>query len=375
MTKGRIAVIGAGIGGIAAAIALRRVGVEVAVYEQAPKFGHIGAAINLTPNAVGVLDRLGVGEAVRETAWRPTHRVSRTWDTGEETSRLALDEVAEARYGAPTLTTHRADLLSAVEAALPGDVVALDKRLVGLEQDGDGVDLAFADGTTARADAVIGADGIHSTVREVLFGPEAPRFVGAVAFRSIVPADCLAQYDLRWFTKWWGPNPWSQIVTFLINRGRDLFIFATVPETEWRNESWSIEGSVEELRPGFAGYHREATDTIAACETVLKTALHERDPLPQWTRGRVTLLGDACHPMMPFMAQGAGMGLEDAAVLARCIDADPGGDPAAALARYERTRLERTARIQLASRANEFLRTGIDADWVYGYDARTAALA
>lgn len=373
--RARIAVIGAGIGGLAAAIALRRHGFHVDVYEQARQFRRVGAAINLTPNAVRVLDGLGLADAIRRTAHRPLYRISRTWDTGAVTSNVELGAAAEKKYGAPLLTLHRADLLAAIEAQVPADRVHLGRKLVAFEQDEREARLRFADGSNASADIVIGADGIHSTIREALFGPEAPRFTGAVAFRSIVPAARLAQYELRSFTKWWGPHPHSQIVTFLIDSGREFFVFATIAQPEWQQESWSVEGDIEELRAGFVGYHPEARAIIEACDHTLKTALYERDPLPAWTQGRATLLGDACHPMMPFMAQGAAMGLEDAAVLARCVEGASSEDIASALARYEATRRERTSRMQLGSRENQWLKHGVDPDWVYGYDAWLTPLA
>ncbi len=365
--------IGAGIGGLAAANALSRIGIDVAVFEQAPQFQRVGTAINLTPNAVKVVDGLGLGAQVRDTAYRPTHRVSRTWDSGAETSRLEMSRAAEHRYGAPQLTMHRADLLGALEAALPPESIHLGKRLVGLAQDPDGVALSFADGTGARAAAVIGADGIHSSVRELVFGEAAPRFAGMVGYRSLIPVRRVANYDSAAFIKWWGPTQQSMLITFLIGGGEHLYIFATRAEESWRQESWSSQGDVLELRAAYKDFHREARDVLEACEDVLKTALYERDPLPHWTKGCVSLLGDACHPMMPFMAQGAAMGLEDAAILARSFAA--GSDIADALERYEKARLDRASTMQLVSRENEFLRTGIDADWVYGYDAWRAPLA
>jgi salicylate hydroxylase len=366
-------VIGAGIGGLAAATALARIGVAVDVFEQAPQFQRVGTAINLTPNAVKVVDGLGLGEPVRQTSYRPTHRVSRTWDTGAETSRLEMSRAAEGRYGAPQLTMHRADLLAALEAALPPGTLHLGKRLVGLVQDEDDVTLQFADGTMARAAAVIGADGIHSTVRELVFGKEAARFAGMVGYRSILPARRLTGYDAASFIKWWGPTQQSMLITFLINRGEDLYFFATRAEANWRHESWSSAGDVHELRAAYQDFHPEAREVLEQCDEVLMTALYERDPLPHWTRHRVTLLGDACHPMMPFMAQGAAMGLEDAAILARCLESQ--SDVLAALDRYQRARLARASTMQLVSRENEFLRTGVDADWVYGYDAWRAPLS
>jgi salicylate hydroxylase len=367
-----VAVIGAGIGGLAAAHALARAGVAVTVYEQAPQFARVGTAINLTPNAVKVVDGLGLGAQVRDSAFRPSHRVSRLWNSGAEIARLEMAEAAERRYGAPQLTMHRADLLAALEAALPSDAIRLGKRLTQLAQDDTGVTLAFADGSGARAAAVIGADGIHSSVRELVFGPEAPRFARMVGYRGIFPAGRVPGYDSQSFIKWWGPTQQSMLITFRINRGEDLYFFATRAEEAWRQESWSSGGEVEEVRAAYGDYHPEARRVLDACDAVLMTALWERDPLPRWSKGRVTLLGDACHPMMPFMAQGAAMGLEDAAVLSRAAAAEP--DIADALLCYERARLERTATIQLASRANEFLRSDNNADWVYGYDAWASPL-
>ncbi|AWV21118.1 Salicylate hydroxylase [Roseomonas mucosa] len=363
-----IGIIGGGIGGLAAAIALHRAGREVLVFEQARRFSRVGADINLTPNAVRALDGLGIGAALREHGARPTHRVSRDWDTGTETSVLAMSGEAEAKYGAPQLTLHRADLLRALEEALPAECIRLGQRATRIAQDAAGVHLAFADGTRATVAALVGADGIHSVVRAALFGEEQPRFTGVVAYRAVIPRERLDLPGLDRFTKWWGPNPASQIVTFPISAGRETFIFATTPQESWREESWTTPGSVEELRAEYAGYHPEARALLAACDSVLKTALYERDPLPSWSRGRVTLLGDACHPMMPFMAQGAGMAVEDAVVLARCLH-EGMADLPAALRRYERARLARTAEIQVASRGNAWLRAGGNADWVYGYDA------
>ncbi|TYB48181.1 FAD-dependent monooxygenase [Actinomadura chibensis] len=371
-----IGIVGGGVGGLAAAIALRDLGHEVTVFEQAPEFGHVGADINLTPNAVRALDGLGVGAAVRETAARPTHRISRTWDTGEETSRLEMGDTAERKYGAPQLTVHRADLLSALLRALPPDVVRLGHRLTALDRRPDAgapVRLAFEHGAEAGADAAIGADGIHSSVRTVLFGREKPEFTGVVAYRAVVPADRLDVPNLGAFTKWWGPDPATQIVTFPLNRGKDTFIFATTPQESWTEESWTAPGDVDELRAMYEKFHPEARALLDACDSVLKSALYVRDPLPRWSDGRAALLGDAAHPMMPFMAQGAAMAIEDGVVLARAVAARP-GDIEGALTTYEAARLPRTSRVQLGSRGNTWLKSTADADWVYAYDAWTAPL-
>jgi salicylate hydroxylase len=339
-----IGIVGGGIGGFAAAIALHRAGCEVKVFEQAGQLARVGADINLTPNAVRALDGLGVCSAVRERAARPTHRISRSWDSGEETSRLEMGDEAERRYGAPQLTIHRADLLAALAGVLPSDLVQFGKRAQSIAQDQGGDDLNCA---------------------------EQPRFTGVVAFRAVVPAELLAGVpNLQAFTKWWGPSPESQIVTFPLNRGRDIFIFATTAQASWQLESWTTQGSVEELRGFYADFHPDARALLDACGEVLKTALYERDPLPHWSSGRLTLLGDASHPMMPFMAQGAGMAIEDGVVLARHLSAvTAAAQVPSALARYDAARLERTSKIQIGSRGNTWLRDGGNADWVYGYDA------
>ncbi len=379
MSALKIGIVGGGIGGLAAANALHQAGHDVTVFEQSQQYLRVGADINLTPNAVRALDGLGDGiaRAARASAARPTHRISRTWDSGEETSRLVMGDEAERKYGAPQLTIHRADLLAALADAFPASRVQFAKRVKSIETrdntEGHGnVDVHFTDGTSATdLDVLIGADGIHSVVRNALFGAESPRFTGVVAFRAVVPTERVKDVpNIGAFTKWWGPTAESQIVTFPLNQGRDTFIFATTAQDSWHEESWTSPGSVEELRGFYAAFHPDARALLDACDTVLKTALYERDPLTHWSRGAITLVGDACHPMMPFMAQGAGMAIEDGVVLARCLShINNRTDVPAALATYEALRLERASQIQIGSRGNNWLRAGGNADWVYGYDA------
>lgn len=374
MSSLRIGICGAGIGGLTAAIALRQQGFESQVYEQAAKFGQVGADINLTPNAVLALDGLGLGESLRATAARPTHRISRSWDTGVETSRLPMSDEAEQQYGAPQLTIHRAELLNALLDKVPANTVHLGKKTTQLTEGPEGITLHFADGTQESFDVVIGADGIHSQVREYLHGEDRPQFTGLVAYRAVVPIDRLEGVpNLNAFTKWWGPNPETQIVTFPLNRGKDIFIFATTHQDSWRHESWTMPGSVDELRDIYKDFHPDATALLAACDEVLKSALNVRDPLPFWSKGGITLMGDAAHPMTPFMAQGAGMAIEDGVVLARALAALP-NNPVEALKRFERARLDRTAKVQLGSRGNNWLKDGGNGDWVYGYNAWQAEL-
>ena len=370
----KIGINGGGVGGLAAAIALRQAGHEVEVFEQAKGFNRVGADINLTPNAVRALDTLGVVSSLMETAAQPTHRISRMWDTGAETSRLEMAEAAFLKYGARQLTIHRADLLNALRLQLPEDAIKLNQRIDTVDSTGDRPTVLFADGTVHDFDALIGADGIHSPTRTALFGAEHPVFTGLVSYRSVVDRSKLNLPNLDAFTKWWGPTPDLQIVTFPLNRDTETFVFATTAQEDWHHESWTMSGDVEELRRAYAGFHAEARALLDACTSVTKSALYVRDPLPLWSVGRVTLLGDACHPMVPFMAQGACMAIEDAVVLGRALNGVDVAGVRAAFSRYENARKERTARVQIGSRGNEWLKEGGNADWVYGYVASNAPL-
>ncbi|MAO51024.1 MAG: salicylate hydroxylase [Pusillimonas sp.] len=371
MTK-RIGVSGAGIGGLSVAIALQQAGKEVVVFEQAKQFARVGADINLTPNAVRAIDGLGrgVGEALRRTAARPQYRISRDGYTGEETSRIEMAEAAQQKYGAPQLTLHRADVMTALEESVEPGTVKLGRKVARIEDKTDAVTVHFEDGGQETVDVLIGADGIHSTVRTAMFGPEQPDFTGVVAYRAVVPVAKLGNLpNLDSFTKWWGKQPEVQLVSFPLNQGKDLFIFATTPQEGWHLESWTAPGEVSELQSHYVDFHEEARALLDACDSVLKSALYVRDPLPQWYQGRQVLLGDACHPMMPFMAQGAGQAIEDAVVLARCLSSTDFPDHTTAFKVYQQARHERTAEIQIASRGNNWLKSGTNADWVYGYDA------
>ncbi len=275
MKKLQAAVVGGGVGGLTAAAALLRSGVDVTVYEQSSGFSRVGADVNLTPNAVKALDGLGGGVAdwLRAHGGRPRFRLSRMWDTGEETSRVALGDDAHERYGAPQLTVHRGDLMSALERDLPGGVIELGRRLESIEDGADGVRLRFADGSDAFADVVVGADGIHSRVRHALLGPDEPEFTGIVAFRAVIPSDAVAGLaNADCFTKWWGPDPAMQIVTFPLGLD-EVFVFATVGQTAWTEESWTAPGSIDELLSLYADFHPEARTLLDRCDGVLKSAL------------------------------------------------------------------------------------------------------
>ena len=370
--KPSFAIVGAGIGGLALAALLSRQGANLRLYEQARQFVRLGAGIQMGPNAMRVLRALGLEAGLRARAYAPAAWTNRTWDTGASLPELTLGADAEARYGAPYLLMHRGDLHAALLSAVPPELIAHDHKLVGLDRSGAGVTLRFADGASVTADAVIGADGVHSKVREFLLGPEKPAFTGRVAHRAVFPAALMQGGPVDSYTKWWGPD--RHIVIYPVTARRDETYFTTsVPDAAWDIESWSAEGDVAELRCAFVGFHDEVQRVLAACPRVHKWALFERDPLPRWTDGPVALLGDACHPMMPYMAQGGASALEDAAILARCLDG--ADDIDGAFRRYEATRHERTARLQLTSRENTWGKRKVDPAWVYGYDVWQTPIA
>jgi 6-hydroxynicotinate 3-monooxygenase len=363
------------MGGLATAAALRRVGVEVTVYEQARHFSRLGAGIQIGCNAMKVLRSFGLEPALRATAFYPRSWNNKDFDTGEVRFDMIFGEAAEERYGAPYLLAHRGDLHAALASVVPDSVVRLDHQLISVEQRADGtVRLSFANGATADADAVVAADGVHSLIKDMLFGKEQPNFTGRVAYRTVYPAALLNGYRIDDCTKWWGPD--RHIVIYYVKPDRSEVYFVTSqPEPGFTVESWSATGNVEELRAAFAGFHPQVQRVLAACPAVHKWALIDRDPLPRWTDGNITLLGDACHPMTPYMAQGAAMAIEDAAVLSRCLEGVDRSGVAEAFRRFEATRKPRTSQIQLSSRTNTWLRNATDPDWVYGYDAWSAQLA
>ncbi|MGW4757373.1 FAD-dependent monooxygenase [Streptomyces chartreusis] len=386
----RIVIVGGGIGGLTAAAFLRRAGLSATVYEQAPALTEVGAGILVAPNAVRLLRRLGVMERLLrravplEWAWE-----FRRWADGRVLSVERLGGVCERLYGERTYTVHRADLLDTVRSAVPDAWVRLGRRCTAVEAGPDGAVLRFADGSVVAADVVIGADGVHSVVRGAVAGAAPTRYSGLCAFRTVVPAHSAPDFALRPAqTLWLGPG--RHFVHYPIAGGDAVNVVAVAPAGDFTDESWSATATVEELRAEFAGWDPRVTDLVTAGGAPGRWALLDREPLPRWSRGGITLLGDAAHPMFPFFAQGAAQSIEDAAVLAHCL-ATSADSPEQALRRYEDARIERTTRLQRVSHARSdinhlpdgpeqrsrdaaladsdpLLRNG----WIYGHDAEDA---
>ncbi len=363
------------MGGLTVAATLRLAGFHVDVYEQAARLARVGAGIQMMPNSMKVLRRIGIEARVRDTSFEPYSHLNRTWDTGDVVRELPMPE---SLFGAPYLCMHRGDLHEALLSILPPEIVHLGKKLTGLDERAGQVTLSFEDGTTAQADAVVASDGVHSLAREIIVGPDTPIHKGRIAYRSVFSSALLGGLDIGPSrTKWWGID--RHIVIYYTRRDRsELYFVTSVPEpAEWvTKESWSATGDVRELREAYKGFHPHVTGVLNACPDCHKWAILEREPLPRWSDGRVVLLGDACHPMTPYMAQGAATAMEDAAVLARCLTEVEGEDIPGAFARYEAHRKPRTSRIQAISSANTWMKGGDeDTSWLYGYDAWNVPLS
>ena len=387
---GHALVAGGGIGGITAALCLARVGYEATVFEQVPEFGEVGAGIQLSPNASRVLHHLGLAPELEARGFLPDGSEFRHWRTGRLIVGAPLGAAVREAYGFPYYHIHRGDLLRIlVEAAQANRRIALrpDATVRGFMQTNGQVQLTVREaGAEAvySGDVLVGADGIHSTVRAVMFGAEAPTFTGNVAWRALVPAERLpAGVAPPMASVWWGPR--RHFVHYLVRGGALVNCVCVVEKSGWEREGWLERGERHELKGDFAGWHRNI-QTLIDCmdaDSLYRWALCDRQPLPHWGDGAATLLGDACHPMLPFMAQGAAAAIEDAAVLAACLG--EASDISAALRRYEALRRDRVTAMQRRSRRNGklFHLSGLAAwlrnrgaqrglssmDGIYGYDA------
>jgi salicylate hydroxylase len=349
--RASIAIIGGGIGGLTAAASLLQAGLDVDVFEKASALGEVGAGINIGPNASRILHRLGIAEVLGRTGVKPGTFDQRRWDDGRLLLRSPLGESVEAAFGVPYYTLHRADLHRTLADGVPEDRLHLAHRFTRLVDHGHCVEAHFENGASISADVLIGADGIRSDVREALFGPEKPRFTGCVAYRGLVPAYRLSHLNLELRTQiWMGPS--RHFVHYFVSGGTLVNFVAITEEASWLRESWVDLGNVADVHAAFSGWHPQVLSILGSAHETYKWALFDRAPLPRWSVNRVTLLGDSCHPMLPFMGQGAAQAIEDAATLKGCLLKFPGDVPSA-LSLYEQLRLPRTSRLQGMSEANK----------------------
>ena len=366
MREVTVLVVGAGIGGLAAANALQRMGIKTIVLEQARELGEVGAGVQLGPNATRVLEAMDLLGAMQAKAVVPDAQVAFSFDDGRELRRVAFADTLKRTFGYPYLHVYRPDLMDVLADAYSGELW-LGAPVVGILEEAGRVGAKRADGEVVWGDALIGADGIHSIVRKHLHGELPARFSGYMAWRGLCPGEAGRKLGVPVISaNWWGPN--RHFVHYYVAGGAYLNWVGVTPHDGSAIESWTAKGEIADALADYDSWDTQVRDVIGATPTAMKWALHDRDPLPFWSRDRVTVLGDAAHPMLPFMAQGAAQSIEDGYVLARCLA--EGNDVGSALARYERNRLERTAWVQQGSRKNERLFHMADAKEVAARNAR-----
>jgi salicylate hydroxylase len=393
MMARKIIIVGGGIGGLTAALALLKRGIDVDLYEQSNELKEVGAGIQIGSNGTRVLYALGLEQALGDVRVLPVARELRHWSTGETWNWFELGETSARRFGTPHLMLHRGDLhaalLDAVTSLKP-DAIALHKKCVAVSQTADTAEIRFEDGASAKGEFVIGADGIHSTVRAALFGASRPEFTGCIAWRGLIPMEKLPAHLRRMVgTNWLGPRGF--VLHYPVRRGELMNFISIVERDDWQVESWVVEGTTRELANDFTGWHADVQTLIETIGTPYKWALMVRGPMDSWSRGRITLLGDACHPTLPFLGQGAVMAIEDAYILAACLE-KYWTFPSQAFARYEAIRCDRTANVVRKAQENRAMafeprlaetdavaevvaldwmkiRVRERLDWLYNYDA------
>ena len=347
-----VLIAGAGLGGLTAALALLRRGHQVRLFEQAGELKEVGAGVQIGPNGSRLLISLGLQQAMERVVCVPVGREFRLWNTGQSWPSFDRGALAVQRFGAPNWTVHRGDfhgvLLDAVRHAAP-DAIQAGNACVGFDQDERGVTLRLANGETATGDILIGADGVHSAIRQQMFGDGRAEFTGIMAWRGLVPMERLPEHQRRLVSNaWLGVG--GHVVTYPLRRGELLNFVAAIERDDWRVESWTVAGTTEECLRDLAPWHDDVKTIVRHIDTPYKWALLGRQPLDHYAEGRVCVMGDAAHPTLPFLAQGANMALEDAIVIARCLE--DYADVAVALHHYEQARLERTAAIVRGSADN-----------------------
>lgn len=373
-----IAIVGAGLGGATAARLLQKAGYRTVVFDQAQSFSRLGAGIQLGPNVMRIIAAIGLEDEVERIGCHPDYWHSRDAVTGEYLAQtpLNVDDFCIKNYGKRYVTIHRGDLHKLIVESLSGHGVFYNKKLINIEETAKDVVLYFSDGSTERATHVIGGDGIDSKLREKLIGYEEPSYSGWVAHRAIISGERLKKYDFKFedCVKWWSQDTQDESVdrhmmVYHTTGDRSEYYYVTgVPEPEWNHGTSFVESSQEEMREAFHDYHSVVQTMVDETTRVTKWPLYERKPQSIWHQGRVVLLGDACHPMRPHMAQGAGMAMEDAAMLTRCITTAGLNNYKQAYDLYQANRFERTSHVQEVSHNNTWLRHKEDPTWVFGYD-------
>ena len=347
-----VGVVGGGIGGLVAALSLHRAGFDVHVYEQAGSVSEVGAGIQVSPNAARVLHGLGLGDDLAAMGVRPLALHQRRWSDGRTLLRTPLADAVVDAFGFAHYQMHRADLLTTLLRALPSERMHVRHRLVAVVDHGDAVEAKFENGKSALVDALVGADGIHSTVQRILFGPRSVHFTGCAAYRGLIPAERLSHLDLEVTCDvWMGPG--RHFVHYFVRSEQLLNFVAIVEQDTWTGESWTDKGDVATALAEYEGWHPHVRAILSVVDETFIWALFDRPPLERWSVGRTTLLGDACHPMLPFMAQGAAQAIEDGATLTACLARTSRADIPTALHRYEQLRLPRASRVQAMSATNK----------------------
>lgn len=392
----RVIIVGAGIGGSALALSLAKLGVDYVLLEQAPAFAKVGAGIQLSPNGVRVLETLGLGDALAALCTEPDFHKYSVWDTGETLLRTPLMPQVRQAYGYAYYHAHRADLIAELTCGLEPSRLRLQAKVVAVGQDAAQAWADCESGARVTGDVLVGADGIHSLVREQVFSPDPPRASGYVTWRGVVDRRKVADLGIP-VSAHVDMGPRLSFVYYWVSGGAQLNWLALGRADGQRRESWSQTASIEEVMAAFEGWYDRPRQVIKATEETFVTALHDRNPLREWVKGRIGLLGDAAHAMLPYHAQGAVQSLEDAWVLARLL-AESSGDVAADLARYQALRMDRANLIvqqsrnaegwyhladsaTIARRNERFRRNSEKLDggfspqqhWLYSYDADAAA--
>jgi salicylate hydroxylase len=394
----RVIIVGGGIGGLTAALALLRRKIDVEVYEQSNQLKEIGAGIQISSNGSRVLFALGLEQSLAQVQVRPEGRELRHWSTGEVWKWFDLGDKSIERFGTPHLMLHRGDLHNLLTSAVKGlkpDAIRLGKRCIAISSSEASAEVRFEDGGTAAAAYVIGADGIHSQVRRCLFGPSKPVFTECIAWRGLIPMARLPSHLAKMVgTNWLGPH--GNVLHYPVRRGELMNFVSLVERDDWQVESWSTEGTKEELKNDFRDWHSDVHLMIDEIETPYKWAMMVRGPMEAWSKGRTTLLGDACHPTLPFLGQGGVMSIEDGYVLAACLD-KYFDDASTAFSRYEDIRKDRTAAVVRKAHENKTsafeprladkdvvasevarewqqVRLRERMDWLYNYDATAIAV-